>query len=37
MAFLDDDDFELLDPMTIPEHPEGQRANVSYRKNGHNH
>ena len=33
MAFLDSDDFELLDPMTIPLNiQEGQRANVSYRK-----
>lgn len=33
MAFLDADDFELLDPMTIPLNiQQGQRANVSYRK-----
>ena len=33
MVFLDADDFELLDPMTIPLNiQEGQRANVSYRK-----
>ena len=33
MAFLDADDFELLDPMTIPLNiQKGQRANVSYRK-----
>ena len=33
MAFLDSDDFELLDPMTIPLNiQKGQRANVSYRK-----
>ena len=33
MAFLDSDDFELLDPMTIPLNiRQGQRANVSYRK-----
>ena len=33
MAFLDDDDFELLDPMTIPLNiQKGQLANVSYRK-----
>ena len=33
MVFLDADDVELLDPMTIPLNiQEGQRANVSYRK-----
>ena len=33
MVFLDADDFELLDPMTIPLNiQEGQRSNVSYRK-----
>ena len=33
LVFLDGDDFELLDPMTIPLNiQKGQRANVSYRK-----
>jgi len=33
LVFLDNDDFELLDPMTIPLNiQKGQRANVSYRK-----
>ena len=33
LVFLDSDDFELLDPMTIPLNiQKGQRANVSYRK-----